>query len=160
MTRLAIADILVTASVDAQGHLDPARVDFYRRTIDRFPPVVVFDTENGLLLVDGYHRVAAALRRGERPSRPRFDPVPEPRRSITRQPSGRASEAFHLKRLRIASSDYMDSTRPGERDEARAGPALVTATWRRARPLKSAKFGAALGPRENEKRCETTATVE
>ncbi len=37
MTRLAIADILVTASVDAQGHLDPARVDFYRRTIDRFP---------------------------------------------------------------------------------------------------------------------------
>jgi len=64
MTRLAIADILVSASVDAQGHLDPARVDFYRRTIDRFSLVVAADTENGLLLVDGYHRVAAALREG------------------------------------------------------------------------------------------------
>ncbi len=62
MTWLALADILATVPVDAQRHLDPARVDFYRRTIDRSPPVVVFETEDGLLLADGYQRVAAALR--------------------------------------------------------------------------------------------------
>jgi ParB-like chromosome segregation protein Spo0J len=58
MTLLAIADIL------AQRHLDPSRVDIYRLTIARFRPVVVFETEDGLLLADGYHRVAAALREG------------------------------------------------------------------------------------------------
>lgn len=64
MTRLAITDILAKAPVDAERHLDPARVDFYRRAMDRFRPVVVFETEDGLLLVDGYHRVAAAVREG------------------------------------------------------------------------------------------------
>jgi len=34
MTRLAIADILATIPVGAQRHLDPARDDFYRRTIE------------------------------------------------------------------------------------------------------------------------------
>lgn len=64
MTRLAISEILSTVPPDAQQRLDPARVKFYRGTVDRFPPVVVFETENGLLLVDGYHRVAAALQEG------------------------------------------------------------------------------------------------
>jgi SLT domain-containing protein len=32
--------------------------------LDALPPVVVFDTPEGMLLADGYHRVAAARHRG------------------------------------------------------------------------------------------------
>src|SRR5947208_12939427 len=64
MTRLKIADILATSPVDPEAHLDPDRVERYRQSVDRVAPVVVFDTEDGLLLADGYHRVAAALREG------------------------------------------------------------------------------------------------
>jgi ParB-like chromosome segregation protein Spo0J len=39
-------------------------VERYAQMIDALPPVVVFDTPEGLLLADGYHRVAAAQRRG------------------------------------------------------------------------------------------------
>jgi ParB-like chromosome segregation protein Spo0J len=41
-------------------HLDQARVRDYAAHLDEFPPVVVFRTPQGLLLADGYHRVAAA----------------------------------------------------------------------------------------------------
>jgi ParB-like chromosome segregation protein Spo0J len=64
MTRLKIADILRTSLVDPGRHLDLQRVEQYRRSIDRLAPVVAFKTEEGLLLADGYHRVAAALREG------------------------------------------------------------------------------------------------
>jgi hypothetical protein len=36
----------------------------YARTLDALPPVVVVDTPEGLLLDDGYHRVAASRRLG------------------------------------------------------------------------------------------------
>jgi ParB-like chromosome segregation protein Spo0J len=39
-------------------------VERYAQRLDALPQVVVFDTEEGLLLADGYHRVAAARRRG------------------------------------------------------------------------------------------------
>jgi ParB-like chromosome segregation protein Spo0J len=66
MARLKIADILATSPVDPERHLDTERVEHYRRSIDSFAPVVVFDTEEGLLLADGYHRVAAALKEGRK----------------------------------------------------------------------------------------------
>jgi hypothetical protein len=50
--------------VDPEEHLDPARVARYAKAFDGLPPVVVFDTEEGFLLVDGYHRLAAARRLG------------------------------------------------------------------------------------------------
>ena len=65
MARLKIVDILASSPVDPEGHLDPERVERYRRSIDRLAPVVVFETEDGLLLADGYHRIAAAVREGQ-----------------------------------------------------------------------------------------------
>ena len=64
MTRLKIAELLASSPVDPESHLDLERVEHYRRAIDAVTPVVVFSTDEGLLLADGYHRVAAALREG------------------------------------------------------------------------------------------------
>jgi hypothetical protein len=63
MTRLRISEILT--ALGGQDHLDSQRIERYRRTLDRLPPVVVFDTDEGLLLSDGYHRLAAASAEGQ-----------------------------------------------------------------------------------------------
>ena len=64
MPQLRIADLLANTPVDPEAHLDAARVERYAEMLDALPPIVVFDTGERLLLVDGYHRVAAARRRG------------------------------------------------------------------------------------------------
>ena len=64
MARLRIAELLANAPIDPEAHLDAARVERYTRTLDALPPVVVVDTPEGLLLADGYHRVAASRRLG------------------------------------------------------------------------------------------------
>jgi ParB-like chromosome segregation protein Spo0J len=64
MTQVRIADLLASSLVDPAGHLDPDRVRRYAELLDELPPVVAFRTEQGLLLADGYHRVAAAKARG------------------------------------------------------------------------------------------------
>ena len=64
MARLRIAERLANAPIDPETHLDAARVERYARTLDALPPVVVVDTPEGLLLADGYHRVAASRRLG------------------------------------------------------------------------------------------------
>ena len=63
MARLRIADLLANAPIEPEAHLDAARVERYARTLDTLPPLVV-DTPEGLLLADGYHRVAASRRLG------------------------------------------------------------------------------------------------
>lgn len=64
VSRLRVSDLLANAPIDPEAHLDAVRVERFARTFDALPPVVVFDTQEGLLLVDGYHRVAAARRLG------------------------------------------------------------------------------------------------
>jgi hypothetical protein len=64
MPRRRIADLLAAAPIDPEAHLDASRVERYARILDTLPPVVVFETPEGLLLVDGYHRVAASRRLG------------------------------------------------------------------------------------------------
>jgi hypothetical protein len=64
MTVLRIDDLLANAPLDPEAHLDAQRVERYAGMIDTLPPVVVFATLEGVLLADGYHRVAAARVRG------------------------------------------------------------------------------------------------
>jgi ParB-like chromosome segregation protein Spo0J len=65
MTRLRISDLLANSPVDPQAHLDAERVARYAEILDSLPPIVVFDTAEGLLVADGYHRLAAARLRGK-----------------------------------------------------------------------------------------------
>jgi ParB-like chromosome segregation protein Spo0J len=64
MALLEIHALLASPLVDPRAHLDPERVAHYVETHDPLPPVVVYQTAEGLLLVDGYHRIAAAQQRG------------------------------------------------------------------------------------------------
>jgi ParB-like nuclease domain len=52
-------------AINPEAHLDRERVAHYVAQVpDAIDPVVVFGTPEGLLLADGYHRLAAARRRG------------------------------------------------------------------------------------------------
>jgi ParB-like chromosome segregation protein Spo0J len=64
VAKLSLTDLLANAFVNPRAHLDPERVAHYERTPASAAPVVVYETPQGRLLVDGYHRVAAAQRRG------------------------------------------------------------------------------------------------
>jgi hypothetical protein len=64
MTQVRIAELLASSPVDPAAHLDPERVRRYAELLDELPPVIAFRTERGLILADGYHRVAAAQARG------------------------------------------------------------------------------------------------
>jgi ParB-like chromosome segregation protein Spo0J len=64
LTRLTVKDLLVAVTLDPTAHLNPDRVARYVQTTEAIPPVVVLDTPDGRLLVDGHHRLAAARRRG------------------------------------------------------------------------------------------------
>jgi hypothetical protein len=62
--EVPIAALLERDRQDPEQHLDPDRVARYAGVLDELPPVTVFRLPGGLLLVDGYHRLAAARRLG------------------------------------------------------------------------------------------------
>lgn len=62
--KLRIRDIDADASIDIREHMDETTIQEYMDIFDRLPPVVVFDTPEGRLLADGFHRLAAAERLG------------------------------------------------------------------------------------------------
>ena len=64
MTRLSIDALLANTPVEPREHLNPERVADYVQAREPLPPVVVYQTDEGLLLADGYHRIAAAQQRG------------------------------------------------------------------------------------------------
>ena len=71
MADLPIEQLLNTPLVDPGRHLDLGRVRRYSQLLDEMPPVTVFRLEDQtLLLVDGYHRVAAAQATGRVTVRP------------------------------------------------------------------------------------------
>jgi ParB-like chromosome segregation protein Spo0J len=60
-----IKRLLRESPADPRRHLDQDRVGRYAEVLDQLPPVTVFALEDQtLLLVDGYHRVAAAQQAG------------------------------------------------------------------------------------------------
>jgi hypothetical protein len=63
--ELEIKRLLRESPADPRRHLDQDRVRRYAEVLDQLPPVTVFALEDQtLLLVDGYHRVAAAQQTG------------------------------------------------------------------------------------------------
>jgi hypothetical protein len=50
------------AGADPAPHVDPERVAAMVPVFDSLPPITVFETPEGLLVADGYHRMAAARR--------------------------------------------------------------------------------------------------
>jgi hypothetical protein len=66
VTDLSIDDLLRSSRAHPERHVDPERVDRYTAVLDALPPVTVFETPGGLLLADGYHRLAAARRLGRK----------------------------------------------------------------------------------------------
>jgi hypothetical protein len=65
VSQVGVQDLLGNPLLNGVDlRLDPAAVERYGRDLDAMDPVVVFDTPEGLLLADGYHRAAAARRAG------------------------------------------------------------------------------------------------
>ena len=62
--RLKIADLVIDQTIDIRSSLDEETITRYEESFDKLPPVDVFDTPDGLLLADGFHRAAAAQRLG------------------------------------------------------------------------------------------------
>jgi ParB-like chromosome segregation protein Spo0J len=66
VSKVAIKDIIIDPAVQIRrGNHEPT-VRRYEESFDKLPPVVVFKTKEGLLLADGFHRMAAAERLGLR----------------------------------------------------------------------------------------------
>ena len=62
--NIPINDIVADASIDIRNGMDGTTIDEYMEILDQLPPVVVFDTPQGYLLADGFHRFTAAERLG------------------------------------------------------------------------------------------------
>ncbi len=66
MTKVAIRDITVDPTVQIRrGNHEPT-IRRYMESFENLPPVDVFQTSEGLLLADGFHRWAAAERLGRK----------------------------------------------------------------------------------------------
>jgi hypothetical protein len=65
VTDVAIAALAREPIDQVRAWLDPDRVAYYEEHWADAAPVVVYDVHGTLLLVDGYHRLAAAQRLGQ-----------------------------------------------------------------------------------------------
>lgn len=64
--KLKLREINVDPSVSVRERNDEELIQEYVASFAKLPPVVVFKTKEGLLLSDGFHRVAAAERLGRK----------------------------------------------------------------------------------------------
>lgn len=64
MSKLAIKDIVIDPAIHIRSRNNEATIQRYEDAFDKLPPVIVFKTREGLLLADGFHRIAAAERLG------------------------------------------------------------------------------------------------
>lgn len=61
--ELPVDEIVLDPNLNLRDRLDPETVERYSEVWDRLPPVAVFDVDGRWLLVDGFHRHAAAIAR-------------------------------------------------------------------------------------------------
>ena len=61
---LNIDDIVVDYGFNLRNKLDKQIISEYKERLDYMPPVIVYETERGYILVDGFHRLAAAKQDG------------------------------------------------------------------------------------------------
>lgn len=66
MPRVAIKDIVVDHSIQIRRGNREETIRRYEEAFEKLPPVDLFKTSEGLLLADGFHRVAAGQRLGLR----------------------------------------------------------------------------------------------
>jgi hypothetical protein len=64
ITDVAIADLVIDSKVQVRHSEHRATVDRYKESLDSLPPVVAYETPEGLLLSDGFHRIKAHTRSG------------------------------------------------------------------------------------------------
>jgi hypothetical protein len=62
LREIEVSALAQAAGDRAERHVDDARVHRYMQVFDSLPPLVAFLTDEGMLLADGYHRLAAAVR--------------------------------------------------------------------------------------------------
>ena len=62
--RLAIGNIIIDKELNVRNQLYNDTIDGYMDCFDQLPPVVVFATDEGNLLADGFHRIKAAKKLG------------------------------------------------------------------------------------------------
>jgi len=66
MTAIAVKDIVVDPTIQIRrGNHEPT-IRRYTESFENLPPVDVFQTKEGMMLADGFHRVAAADRLGKK----------------------------------------------------------------------------------------------
>lgn len=63
--KVSLDEIVVDLSLNVREKLDEETVERYMECFDRLPEVVGFNTDEGYLLADGFHRVEAANRLGQ-----------------------------------------------------------------------------------------------
>jgi ParB-like chromosome segregation protein Spo0J len=64
VTKLAIDSIIIDPTVQIRRSNHEPTIRRYEESFEKLPPIDVFDTPDGMLLADGFHRVAAAQRLG------------------------------------------------------------------------------------------------
>ncbi|MGH8615814.1 MAG: ParB/RepB/Spo0J family partition protein, partial [Gammaproteobacteria bacterium] len=64
-STVALKDITVDPTIQIRRSNHEPTIRRYEESFDKLPPVVVFKTADGMLLADGFHRVAAAERLGK-----------------------------------------------------------------------------------------------
>jgi hypothetical protein len=122
MTELPLSELLAKSLVDPEAHLDWRQVARYESELEQAPPVVVFETEAGLLLADGYHRVAAAQARA-------------------RHDQGRCAAGYTAGRLTLLGRGRRSTTRHPSRASSFSNAALQQTTLKLSVPQASSGTG-------------------
>ena len=63
-TKLKLSDITIDQAIAIRVEIDEDTVQRYQDSLEQLPPIVVFHVDSKYLLADGFHRRAAAIRKG------------------------------------------------------------------------------------------------